>query len=61
MLGLDRTGYSPRVQEKAVHAGVHSESGPYAVETWLEIYGVHAHVHADQIRNNREAWARRRA
>ena len=42
-------------------AGVHSESGPYAVETWLEIYGVHAHVHADQIRNNREAWARRRA
>lgn len=25
-MGLDQTGYSPRVQEKTVHAGVHSES-----------------------------------
>src|SRR5262245_65945757 len=42
-------------------AGVHSESGPYSAERWLEVYGDHAHVHADQIRKNREAWARRRA
>jgi hypothetical protein len=31
-------------------AGTHSESGPYAVETWLRIYADHAHDHADQIR-----------
>jgi hypothetical protein len=42
-------------------AGVHSEMGSYSVERWLEVYGEHAHVHADQIRKNREAWARRRA
>jgi DinB superfamily len=41
-------------------AGVHSESGPYSVERWLEVYAAHAHGHADQIRKNREAWARRR-
>jgi hypothetical protein len=31
-------------------AGTHSESGPYSVESWLEIYARHAHDHADQIR-----------
>lgn len=31
-------------------AGTHSESGPYSVETWLELYAAHAHDHADQIR-----------
>ncbi len=31
-------------------AGTHEESGPYSVETWLEIYAVHAHDHAEQIR-----------
>lgn len=31
-------------------AGTHSESGPYSVETWLEIYAAHAHDHAAQIR-----------
>jgi DinB superfamily len=31
-------------------AGTHDESGFYSVETWLEIYGSHAHDHADQIR-----------
>jgi hypothetical protein len=31
-------------------AGTHSESGPYSVEDWLEIYAAHAHDYADQIR-----------
>ena len=30
--------------------GTHSESGPYGVERWLEIYATHCHDHADQIR-----------
>ena len=30
--------------------GTHSDSGPYGVEMWLEIYAVHCHDHADQIR-----------
>ena len=33
--------------------GTHSESGAYSVATWLEIYAVHAHGHADQIRRSR--------
>ena len=33
--------------------GTHSESGAYSVGTWLEIYAVHAHGHADQIRRAR--------
>jgi hypothetical protein len=36
--------------------GEHSESGPYSVEKWLEIYAAHAHNHADQIRQNRAAY-----
>lgn len=35
--------------------GTHSESGPYSVIDWLEIYAVHAHDHADQIRRARAA------
>ncbi len=31
-------------------AGTHSESGPYSVEKWLEIYAAHCHDHAQQIR-----------
>jgi len=31
-------------------AGTHSESGPYGVERWLEIYAVHCDEHAQQIR-----------
>jgi hypothetical protein len=31
-------------------AGTHSESGPYSVTRWLEIYADHGHKHADQIR-----------
>jgi hypothetical protein len=30
--------------------GTHTESGPYSVETWLELYAAHAHDHADQLR-----------
>jgi hypothetical protein len=30
--------------------GTHSESGPYSVERWLEIYAAHSHDHAGQIR-----------
>ena len=33
--------------------GIHSESGRYTVERWLEIYAQHAHNHADQIRRAR--------
>jgi hypothetical protein len=40
-------------------AGTHTESGAYSAETWLEIYGGHAHVHAAQIRQNRAGWAAR--
>jgi hypothetical protein len=38
-----------------VRAGRHTESGPYSVEDWLEIYAAHAHDHADQIRRARAA------
>jgi hypothetical protein len=30
--------------------GTHSESGPYSVDRWLEIYSSHSHDHAEQIR-----------
>ena len=30
--------------------GTHTEVGRYTVDTWLEIYAVHAHNHAAQIR-----------
>ena len=33
--------------------GTHTEMGRYAVEHWLEIYAVHAHNHAEQIRRAR--------
>jgi hypothetical protein len=35
--------------------GTHSESGPYSVERWLEIYAGHTHDHADQIRRARRS------
>jgi hypothetical protein len=35
--------------------GTHSELGAYSVEEWLRIYAVHAHRHARQIREAREA------
>jgi hypothetical protein len=39
------------------YTGVHSDSGPYSVDTWLEIYADHAHEHADQIQRAREGKA----
>lgn len=35
--------------------GTHSEMGSYGVQQWLEIYGVHAHRHARQIVEARDA------
>ena len=35
--------------EEWARTGTHSESGPYGVERWLEIYAEHCHEHADQI------------
>ena len=32
-----------------LRAGTHNEIGAYSVETWLQIYAVHCHDHADQI------------
>lgn len=31
-------------------SGVHSESGPYSVSRWLEVYSGHPAEHADQLR-----------
>src|SRR5215470_2678602 len=33
--------------------GTHPEHGRYGMDTWLHIYSVHAHDHADQIRRAR--------
>src|SRR5512132_2023474 len=41
--------------EQWARGGTHSESGPYRVDTWLEIYAAHAHDHAAQIRRARES------
>ena len=38
--------------------GTHTQSGPYGVEDWLEIYAAHAHDHADQIRRARASATR---
>ena len=35
--------------------GTHSEHGRYTVGRWLEIYGEHAHKHADQIKVARDS------
>lgn len=42
-------------EEEWEREGTHSEIGRYSVETWLEIYAVHAHNHAEQIRLARAA------
>ena len=34
-------------------SGHHTETGPYGVEKWLQIYAEHCHDHADQIRRAR--------
>ena len=33
--------------------GTHTESGPYSVDDWLQIYASHSHDHAAQIREAR--------
>jgi hypothetical protein len=45
-------GLTPEEWERT---GIHSESGPYSVDRWLEIYASHPHEHADQIRAARGA------
>lgn len=37
-------------EEEWQRQGVHSQSGAYSVARWLEIYAVHPHDHAAQIR-----------
>ena len=39
--------------EQWARQGWHTESGPYSVDRWLEIYAAHAHDHAEQIRRAR--------
>jgi hypothetical protein len=36
-------------EEEWLREGTHSESGPYSLIRWLEIYSTHAHSHARQI------------
>ena len=38
-----------------VREGIHTEVGPYGVESWLKTYSEHAHKHARQIRIARDA------
>ena len=35
--------------EDFARSGTHTESGPYSVDTWLELYAAHGHDHAEQI------------
>lgn len=39
--------------EEWTREGKHTDVGRYTPEVWLEIYAVHAHNHADQIRKAR--------
>ena len=40
-------------EEEWARQGTHSDSGPYSVDRWLEIYSSHPHDHAAQIRRSR--------
>ena len=42
-------------EEDWARAGTHTESGPYSMDDWLEIYADHAFDHAEQIRRARGA------
>jgi hypothetical protein len=42
-------------EEDWARAGTHTESGPYTMDDWLEIYADHAFDHAEQIRRARGA------
>ncbi len=48
-----QTLFSVMTEDDWQRSGQHSESGPYAVTTWLEIYAEHPWIHADQIRRAR--------
>ena len=37
-------------EDEWARVGTHSESGPYGVTTWLELYADHPHDHAEQMR-----------
>ena len=39
--------------EEWARSGTHSDSGPYTVDRWLEIYAGHSPEHAEQIRRAR--------
>ena len=41
--------------EEWLREGTHSEAGAYGVDAWLKIYAAHAHKHARQIREARDA------
>lgn len=41
-----------------IREGTHTEAGQYGVEKWLQIYASHAHKHARQIREARDAAAK---
>jgi hypothetical protein len=45
--------------EEWLREGTHTELGPYSVERWLQTYADHAHKHARQIRQARDAAAHR--
>ena len=38
--------------------GVHSAAGPYSADNWLKTFSSHLQGHADQIRDNIDAWKR---
>jgi hypothetical protein len=37
-------------EEDWARSGTHTESGPYSVENWLELYAAHPYDHAEQMR-----------
>lgn len=36
--------------------GTHTESGPFGVEDWLRVYGIHLHQHEAQVLRNLRQW-----
>jgi hypothetical protein len=50
--------FSTMSEDDWQRAGVHTESGPYSMEKWLQLYSEHAHNHASQIERLKNALAR---
>ena len=46
-------------EDQWLKEGTHTESGPYSVHKWLTIYSEHAHSHARQIVEARDAAKKR--